>query len=68
MCKVNIKIEGKDYQVEEGMTILEAARYCSYEIPSLCSFNHGECSPGLLPRLPRGGQGRARSSPPASIP
>ena len=46
MCKVNIKIEGKDYQVEEGMTILEAARYCSYEIPSLCSFNHGECSPG----------------------
>ena len=44
--KVNIKIEGKDYQVEEGMTILEAARACGYEIPSLCSFNHGECSQG----------------------
>ena len=44
--KINIKIEGKDYQVEEGMTILEAARACGYEIPSLCSFNHGECSQG----------------------
>jgi NADP-reducing hydrogenase subunit HndD len=44
--KVNIKIEGKDYQVEEGTTILEAARACGYEIPSLCSYNHGECSQG----------------------
>ena len=44
--KINIKIEGKDYQIEEGMTILEAARACGYEIPSLCSFNHGECSQG----------------------
>ena len=41
---VNIKIEGIPYQVEEGITILEAARRCGYEIPSLCSFNHGECS------------------------
>lgn len=46
MSKVNIKIEGKDYQVEAGITILEAARQCGYEIPSLCSFNHGECSSG----------------------
>lgn len=46
MGKVNIKIEGKDYQVEAGITILEAARQCGYEIPSLCSFNHGECSSG----------------------
>jgi len=46
MSKVNIKIEGKDYQVEQGLTILEAARQCGYEIPSLCSFNHGECSQG----------------------
>ena len=46
MSKVNIKIEGKDYQVEEGLTILEAARQCGYEIPSLCTFNHGECSQG----------------------
>ena len=41
---VNIKIEGHPYQVEEGLTILEAARQCGYEIPTLCSFNHGECS------------------------
>ena len=43
---VNIKIEGVSYQVEEGLTILEAARKCGYEIPSLCAFNHGECSQG----------------------
>ena len=44
MALVNIKIEGQSYQVEEGLTILEAARECGYEIPSLCAFNHGECS------------------------
>ena len=43
---VNIKIEGISYQVEEGLTILEAAKKCGYEIPSLCAFNHGECSNG----------------------
>ena len=46
MSKVNIKIEGKAYQVDEGLTILEAARRCGYEIPTLCSFNNGECSRG----------------------
>lgn len=46
MAMVNIKIEGHPYSVEEGLTILEAARKCGYEIPSLCSFNHGECSQG----------------------
>lgn len=46
MSLVNIKIEGRPYQVEEGMTILEAARLCGYEIPSLCNYNHGECSQG----------------------
>ena len=46
MAKINIKIEGVSYQVEEGLTILEAARECGYEIPSLCAFNHGECSQG----------------------
>ena len=46
MAKVNIKIEGISYQVEEGLTILEAAKACGYEIPSLCAFNHGECSVG----------------------
>ena len=46
MAKVNIKIEGIPYEVEAGMTILEAAKACGYEIPSLCAFNHGECSKG----------------------
>ena len=46
MSKINIKIEGIPYQVESGMTILEAAKACGYEIPSLCNFNHGECSKG----------------------
>jgi len=46
MAKVNIKIEGLSYQVEEGLTILEAARNCGYDIPHLCAFNHGECSNG----------------------
>lgn len=46
MEKVNIKIEGHSYVVDKGLTILEAARQCGYEIPSLCYFNHGECSNG----------------------
>ena len=44
MAKVNIKIEGQAYQVEEGLTILQAAKECGYEIPTLCAFNNGECS------------------------
>ena len=46
MSMVNIKIEGRPYQVEAGLTILEAAKKCGYEIPSLCTFNHGECCRG----------------------
>ena len=46
MAKVNIKIEGIPFQVEAGLTILEAAKQCGFEIPSLCAFNHGECSQG----------------------
>ena len=46
MAKINIKIEGISYQAEEGMTILEAAKANGYEIPSLCTFNHGECNVG----------------------
>lgn len=46
MSLVNIKIEGHPYQVEAGLTILEAAKRCGYEIPSLCTFNHGECNQG----------------------
>lgn len=44
MGLVNIKIEGQSYQVESGLTVLEACRKCGYNIPSLCAFNHGECS------------------------
>ena len=44
MTKVNIKIEGVPFQVDAGLTILEAAKQCGFEIPSLCAFNHGECS------------------------
>ena len=46
MSKINIKIEGIPYQVDEGLTILEAAKECGYEIPSLCAYNHGECNRG----------------------
>lgn len=46
MALINIKIEGYPYQVEEGITILEAAKRCGYEIPSLCTYNHGECNNG----------------------
>lgn len=44
MSLVNIKIDGKDFQVESGLTILEAARKCGFIIPSLCAFNNGKCS------------------------
>ena len=44
MSLVNVKIDGKDFQVESGLTILEAARKCGFVIPSLCAFNHGQCS------------------------
>lgn len=33
---VNIKINGRDYSVPEGSTILEAARYAGIKIPTLC--------------------------------
>ncbi len=46
MSLVNIKIEGHPYEVEAGLTILEAAKRCGYDIPSLCAFNHGECNQG----------------------
>ena len=46
MAKVNIKIEGIPFEVEAGMTILDAAKSCGFEIPSLCAFNNGECSKG----------------------
>ncbi len=36
MALVNIKINGKDYAVEQGLTILEACRSVSINIPTLC--------------------------------
>lgn len=41
---VNIIIEGHSYQVEAGLTVLEACKRCGYNIPSLCAFNNGKCS------------------------
>ena len=32
MSMVNIKIEGKDYQVDSSLTVLQAARQCGYDI------------------------------------
>ena len=46
MSKINITIDGRPFEVESGITIMEAARQCGYEIPSLCTFNHGECNQG----------------------
>lgn len=46
MALITIKVEGREYQVEDGQTVLEACRACGYEIPSLCSFGKGECSRG----------------------
>lgn len=36
MDMVNIKINGAEYAVPQGSTILEAARYAGIEIPTLC--------------------------------
>ena len=36
MSNVNIKINGNDYQVPEGITVLEAARIAGIHIPTLC--------------------------------
>lgn len=44
MSLVNIKIEGHDYKVEDNLTVLQAARACGYNVPSLCSWMDGRCS------------------------
>ncbi len=36
MSKINIKINGKEYKVDKGMTILEAANIAHIKIPTLC--------------------------------
>jgi NADP-reducing hydrogenase subunit HndD len=46
MALVNIKINGQPYQVEAGLTVLQAAKKCGYLIPTLCTYQNGECSQG----------------------
>ena len=41
---ININIEGKIYSVPKNLTVLEAARKCGYNIPTLCYWNHGKNS------------------------
>ena len=36
MAKINIKINGRDYSVESGTTILDACRQVGIKIPTLC--------------------------------
>ncbi len=36
MDMINVKINGADYSVPAGITVLEAARYAGIEIPTLC--------------------------------
>ena len=41
---IKIFIENIPYEVEDGQTVLEAARKCGYNIPTLCSWKDGKCS------------------------
>ncbi|MCR4428048.1 MAG: 2Fe-2S iron-sulfur cluster-binding protein [Caldiserica bacterium] len=43
MGKVRLKIDGKEMEVEEGSTLLEAARQAGVDIPTLC--NHEKLLP-----------------------
>ena len=36
METVNIKINGRDYEVAKGITVLEAAKAAKIDIPTLC--------------------------------
>lgn len=44
MSKINIFVEGIKYEVDDSQTLLEALRSCGYNVPSLCSWQHGKCS------------------------
>ena len=44
MALVNIIIEGKSYQVDSELTVLQAAKSCGYNIPTLCAWRDGKCS------------------------
>lgn len=43
MGKINIKIDNVSYQVDEGITVLEAARQCGVKIPTLCYLEEINC-------------------------
>ena len=41
---INVNFEGKVYSVGKNLTVLEAARACGFNIPTLCYWNHGKNS------------------------
>ena len=43
MAKINIKINGRDYSVESGTTILDACRDAGIKIPTLCYLEKINC-------------------------
>ena len=43
MAKINIKINGRDYSVESGTTILDACRSVGIKIPTLCYLEKINC-------------------------
>ena len=43
MVKINIKINGRDYSVESGTTILDACRSVGIKIPTLCYLEKINC-------------------------
>jgi NADP-reducing hydrogenase subunit HndD len=44
MAKVTIYIENIPYEVEDNLTVLQAAKQVGYDIPSLCTWKDGACS------------------------
>lgn len=42
--KVTIYIENRPYLVDEGLSILEAAKTCGFNIPNLCHWRDHKCS------------------------
>lgn len=42
--KVTIYIENRPYIVDEGLSILEAAKTCGFNIPNLCNWRDHKCS------------------------
>jgi NADP-reducing hydrogenase subunit HndD len=42
--KITIYIENRPYLVDEGLSILEAAKTCGFNIPNLCNWRDHACS------------------------